>query len=99
MSPSGEIYPCEKLGYPENKREAWHMGSIRDFDYNIVKLLESKKAQEIQNEILSSKCHCDHGIDSSLSLLSNTKFKVDVVTKAIENLIYKQTNQKINLSA
>ncbi len=89
MSPSGDIYPCEKIGYPNiRNRGEWFMGSIRDFDYNITNLLKSEKAVGVRNRIFSGKCHCDHGIDSSLSQLSSTKFKIDVVSKAIENYIF-----------
>lgn len=89
MSPSGDIYPCEKIGYPNlREKDRWFMGSIRDFDYNITELLQSNMARDVKDRILSGKCHCDHGIDSSLSQLTSTKFKFDVVSKAIQNVIF-----------
>lgn len=88
MSPSGDIYPCEKIGYPNlQEKNKWFMGSIRDFNYDIRELLNNKLAIDVKNKIYENKCHCDHGIDSSLSQLSTTKFKVDVGVKAIKNYI------------
>ena len=89
MSPSGDIYPCEKLGYPNLDREKYLMGSIKDFNYDITKLLSSKNSISIRDSILSNKCHCDHGIDSSLSQLSNNEFQLKLATKTIKNLVWR----------
>jgi len=88
MSPSGEIYPCEKLGYPNLDREKYLMGSIRDFDYDITKLLKNRESNKIRDNILLNECHCDHGIDASLSHLSNMKFKLKLATRTVGNLAF-----------
>ena len=79
MSPEGDVFPCENLGYPEGHHQNdWYMGNIRDFDYNIHKLLKSPLAKGIRNKIVSTKCHCHHGVDMSLSYQSTWKFKLEV---------------------
>ena len=91
MSPTGDIYPCEKIGYPNLiEKDKWFMGSIRDYDYNIKQLLADKSAVDVRDKILTGRCHCDHGIDSSLSQLSTMKFKVDVISHAFVNYVFKE---------
>jgi len=87
MSPSGDIYPCEKLGYPNLERDKYLMGSIRDFDYDITKLLANQDSTTIRDNIYSNRCHCDHGIDASLSQLSNIKFQLKLATRTVKNFV------------
>lgn len=88
MSPGGDIYPCEKLGYPNlRKMDKWLMGNIRDFNYDINELVHSPKARALYERICKNNCHCDHNIDQSLSLLSTSKFRGEVVKGAIGNLL------------
>ncbi|RYG86305.1 MAG: hypothetical protein EON59_10305 [Alphaproteobacteria bacterium] len=88
MSPNGDIYPCEKLGYPNLAGMASvFMGNIRDFDYDMRPLLASARAQRIYREIVESQCHCDHNIDQSLRLLTNAKFRNDVFKRAARTLV------------
>lgn len=86
MAPGGDIYPCEKLGYP-NLRDmnAWMMGNVRDFDYDINALVRSAKARSIYHLICERNCHCDHNIDQSLSLLTQGAFRGRVVRRALAN--------------
>jgi radical SAM protein with 4Fe4S-binding SPASM domain len=71
MSPEGDVYPCENLGYPEGaNQDRWKMGNIREFDYNIHNLLASNPAKEIRKTIKDDKCHCHHGVDMSVSYQS-----------------------------
>jgi radical SAM protein with 4Fe4S-binding SPASM domain len=80
MAPNGDIYPCEHLGYPNGSNATeWLMGNIRDFDYDIYKLLKSKQSKQIQNRILKNQCHCSHGIDMALNLLASNQFKIKVL--------------------
>ena len=46
----GDLYPCELL----NKS----FGNVRTFDYNIPKMLKTKKAKDILNFIKKRKCVC-----------------------------------------
>jgi hypothetical protein len=83
MSPEGDVYPCEKLGYPNLRdMKQWLMGNVRDFDYDINALVRSAKSKELYDSIVCSKCHCDHNIDQSLSDLSSSVFKNRVLANA-----------------
>lgn len=87
MSPAGDVYPCEKLGYPNlEKMDAWKMGNIRDFDHDINALLRSTEARALYGRICDSKCHCDHNIDHALGLMSRQWFRQRIVGKAIAKL-------------
>lgn len=88
MSPGGNVYPCEKLGYPNLRNmDSVMMGNIRDFDYNIGALLASSRAQAIYKGVCDRKCHCDHNIDQSLRLLSNNAFRKRVLRNAIRKVV------------
>lgn len=82
VSPTGDIYPCEKLGYPNLEgMHQWLLGNIRDYDYNINELLKSKAASLCYNKICSSNCHCDHNIDQSLRLLSEPDYRTKLINE------------------
>lgn len=84
MSPAGDIYPCEKLGYPNlEKMASVHMGNVRDFDFNVGALLQTEKARGIYEALCARSCHCDHNIDQSLSLLSTAPFRKRVFKAAL----------------
>lgn len=88
MSPRGDIYPCEKLGYPNLRQMAgWKMGNVRDFDYDINALVRSSHARSVYERICSRNCHCDHNIDQSMSLLSRAPFRRKVVRKAVKRVL------------
>jgi len=76
IAPTGDVYPCEKLGYP-NLREMnkWLLGNVRDFDYNINELLKNEAATTSYEKICGTNCHCDHNIDQSLNLLSDSTYR------------------------
>jgi MoaA/NifB/PqqE/SkfB family radical SAM enzyme len=84
MSPAGDVYPCEKLGYPNLANMASvHMGNVRDYSYNIKALLKSEKARRIYEGLCEGRCHCDHNIDQSLTLLSSGSFRRRVLRRAL----------------
>lgn len=99
MSPIGDVYPCEKLGYPNLQKMAeWKMGNVREFDYDVNALVKSPKAREIYARISDGKCHCDHNIDQSLSLLSTRSFRGRVLRNAAGKLLVDR-GQKPNQGA
>jgi MoaA/NifB/PqqE/SkfB family radical SAM enzyme len=88
MSPDGDIYPCEKLGYPNlSKMAAVKMGNVRDFGYDVHALVNSPQARSIYASLCSNRCHCDHNIDQSLRLLSNAGFRNKVIRSAVRALL------------
>jgi radical SAM protein with 4Fe4S-binding SPASM domain len=90
LSPTGDVYPCEKLGYPNLKEmNKWLLGNIRDFNYNLNELVSSTSASACHDKICSSKCHCDHNIDQSLSLLSDKKHRKELLRETLKKVIKK----------
>lgn len=84
MSPGGDIYPCEKLGYPNlGEMDGWHMGNVRDFDYDVNALVRSPKARALYERICAANCHCDHNIDQSLSLLATHNFRGEIFARML----------------
>ena len=87
MSPDGDVYPCEKLGYPEGpESEKWKMGNIRDFEYNIHRLLKSSQAKAIREQIRTNRCHCQQSIDMSINYLCTWRFKSEVLLLGLKYL-------------
>lgn len=60
ISEDGLVKPCEMLDFD--------FGNLRDFDYNIKKILSTKKAKEILQFIKDKKCTCtfENAIQNSL---------------------------------
>jgi radical SAM protein with 4Fe4S-binding SPASM domain len=95
MSPEGNVYPCETLGYPSGERpDDWFMGNIRDFDYDIRQLLKSKLSHDVRTRIKNAICHCEQGIDLSLSLLCNNRFRFRVLARAFEQSFHRHVSRK-----
>lgn len=88
MSPAGDVYPCEKLGYPNlNTYDEWKIGNIRDFNYNLNELARSPRARSLYQKICESSCYCDHNIDQSMSLLSTGSFHGSVLINAVKRVM------------
>ena len=88
MSPSGDVYPCEKLGYPNLREMAkWKIGNVREFDYDVNALVRSPRGRAIYGRICARNCHCDHNIDQSMSLLSRGSFRRRVLRRAAERIL------------
>lgn len=100
MAPNGDIYPCEHLGYPNGTEpQKWLMGNIREFDYDIHKLLKSRKSQEIQQRILKNQCHCSHGIDLALNLLTSNRFKIKVLYYSLGSILTSKFRNKSTIKS
>jgi len=90
ISPTGDVYPCEKLGYPNLKNmNKWLLGNIRDFEYNLNDLIKSFPATGCYDKICNDKCHCDHNIDQSLSLLSDKSHRTKLIKETFKKIIKK----------
>ena len=65
MTEVGEIHPCEIL--------TDSFGNIRDYDYDIGKILESAQAQQSISAIDAEACHCTHECNMMTNILLNPK--------------------------
>lgn len=52
LSEGGEVYPCELL--------TESLGNVRDFDYDLRKILRTKQAGASLRDIRDQRCHCTH---------------------------------------
>ncbi len=52
LAETGDIYPCESF----NKK----MGNIRDYNYDVKELLQSKVAGRVTRSIQKNGCYCTH---------------------------------------
>ena len=62
---TGEVYPCEiidTLGLPASVTGkfggSFRLGNVRDFNCDVMKLLQTDRAEQIRQYIVGSKCHC-----------------------------------------
>jgi len=75
VSPTGDVYPCEVLGYPQGGHSPiWRMGSLRDHDLDLHQLLASPKALGVSKRIRDSNCHCSDACDLGPTLLRSPGF-------------------------
>jgi MoaA/NifB/PqqE/SkfB family radical SAM enzyme len=65
LTESGEVYPCEILGRG--------LGNIRDYGYNIQRLLLSDRAKAILHSISDSQCYCTHECNFMTNILFNPR--------------------------
>jgi len=77
LSETGIVYPCEILNMP--------FGNLRENNYNIKKLLNSKKSKKILRFIKDKKCHCTFECAISNSILYDPK----TYPKLLKNLFKK----------
>ncbi|MBI5848058.1 MAG: radical SAM protein [Nitrospirae bacterium] len=65
LEETGEVFPCEIL-----RRS---LGNIRDYGYDIQKLLRSDRAKAILNSIRDSQCYCTHECYFMTNILFNPR--------------------------
>jgi radical SAM protein with 4Fe4S-binding SPASM domain len=65
LTESGDVYPCEIL--TEN------LGNVRDYEYDIKKILSSEKARKVLTSIQDNKCFCTHECYFMTNILFNPK--------------------------
>ncbi len=63
LTETGDVYPCEIL--------TTGFGNIRDYDYDMHKIIDSKMAKELIAPILNKQCHCTHECNLIMNILFN----------------------------
>jgi len=63
ITPEGTVYPCEEISES--------MGSLRESDYDIQRILASDRAQTIKKHIRRSRCSCTFECAVHASLIFN----------------------------
>ncbi len=65
LSESGDVYPCEIL--------KTSLGNIRDYDYDISRIIRSGRAKEVITSILQNECYCSHECYYITNILFNPR--------------------------
>ena len=63
LSENGDVFPCEIITET--------FGNVRDFDYNMGKVIQSDNAKKIINSIMNKKCYCTHECYFMTNILFN----------------------------
>lgn len=59
----GDVYPCEILSET--------FGNIRDYDYDVGKIIKSEKAERVIDSIMNNRCYCTHECYFMTNILFN----------------------------
>ncbi len=73
----GEVHPCETLGY--------EIGNIRDYDYDMKRLLQSERAKGIREKIVKEHCFCTHECFTTASIVFSKRRMAKVLIKTVLN--------------
>ena len=65
LTENGDVYPCEIL--------TEILGNVKDYKYNIKKILRSEKARKVLTAIQDKKCFCTHECYFITNILFNPK--------------------------
>lgn len=65
ITETGDIYPCEVLDKS--------FGNVKDFDYDIRKLLQTAQAKSILHSISNRECYCSHECYFMTNILFNPR--------------------------
>lgn len=63
LTEMGDVYPCEIL--------TESFGNVRDYDYDIRRIIRSEKAKEVINSITNNQCYCTHECYFMTNILFN----------------------------
>lgn len=72
----GEILPCEIL--PDS------FGNLRDYDFNLQRIIQSEKCQTIMRKIKNSKCNCSFECAIQNSLVNNPRFYAYILMRYLK---------------
>ena len=71
----GDVFCCELL----DKK----MGNVRDYNYDIKKIWNSKKADEIRKFIRETNCFCTHECFYTTNIMFNPKFYPKLIKESV----------------
>lgn len=86
INEQGKIFPCEPL---------WHsIGNLKEFDYDVNRLLKSKSMQSFQKKIACEQCTCDWGLPMSTALIYSPRYYPRIVSE-MARIIWRSLHQKV----
>jgi len=63
ITETGDLYPCESFNMK--------LGNLKEYDYDIKKILKSQKAQKVTDSIKKNGCYCTHECYFMTNILFN----------------------------
>ncbi len=82
LQSKGEVLPCEYL----NKS----LGNLRDYDYDLNKMLENPKNKQIRDDIAAGKCFCTWECALANNIVCNPRKYVKVLKTFVKTAIYRR---------
>lgn len=65
LTETGDVYPCEIL--------STRFGNVRDYNYNMKKIVRSEKARPVLDSIRNKQCYCTHECYFITNILFNPR--------------------------
>ncbi len=65
LTENGDVYPCEIL--------TESLGNVRDYNYDMGKIIHTKKAGKVINSIINNQCYCTHECYFMTNILFNPR--------------------------
>lgn len=78
VSETGEVRPCEVLDRT--------MGNLRDYDFDLYRLLAEKENEELRRWIVDSKCKCSFECALAANVVWNASAYPELITSALRNI-------------
>ncbi len=72
----GEVFPCE---FPQSGA----IGNIRNFQYDLMRLLRCDRAGHIRNNIVAHKCYCCWGCAMNINLISRLRSSFRILVDSV----------------
>lgn len=88
ISETGDVLPCEVLGRS--------MGNLRDYDFDLKKLMASSENNELRKWIVDSKCKCSFECALTANVAWNIKSYPQLLVSSYKNIGKSNTDAPIN---
>ncbi len=82
----GSVFPCELRNN--------QIGKLQDYDYNFMKLWQTKTAIGLRKEILCSKCYCSDECSWLVSIFSSPRYYTELSYHILKNIMRKNNEHK-----
>lgn len=77
---NGDLYPCEML-------KDSNLGNLRNYDYDINKIWNSERANEVRKLIKTRKCFCTYECQHTCNTLYNIRFSPYFVWNILKDFV------------
>ena len=81
VSETGDVYPCEILD-----RNKFRLGSLRDYDWDLGRLMQDPATRSIQDWIVETKCKCSWECSNAANIVWNPSQYPRLLRESIRNV-------------